>query len=186
MSEAAGPSPLALALHDVDIAFRQLEFSIKLLSHIELGKLNPDEFDTDHVTLLNGGGLQFPKGPFSTQRSLEQAAAIGVLTAFAATVISLDFAFETAGIAPSIEPNDDTIKLRTLIYMLRNCFAHQIAAPTWMVRQHYQKNLSVRVGNETIALDLAALNGQPFNPAQIGGYLAWYRIRDASLATLGA
>jgi len=40
------------AIEDVDIGFRQLEFAIKLLSFCELGKINPCEFDSDHVVQL--------------------------------------------------------------------------------------------------------------------------------------
>ena len=185
MSGIAEPTPLALALQDVEMAFRQFEFAIRLLSYVELGNIDPDEFDTDHVTHLDDGILHFPKGAFSTNESLERAAAIGVLTAFAATVISLDTAFEIAGIAPLAESNDNTVKLRTLVYMLRNCFAHQIAAPTWIVRPHYQRVLALTIGQQNLVLDLGALNGQPFDPAQIGSYVMWYHIRDASRAVLG-
>ena len=42
------------ALDDVDIAFRQLEFAIKLLSFCELGNIKPSDFDTDHIVFLGG------------------------------------------------------------------------------------------------------------------------------------
>ena len=40
------------ALQDVEIAFWQLEFSIKLLMFCELKKLDPSEFDTNHLVKL--------------------------------------------------------------------------------------------------------------------------------------
>ena len=72
------------ALEDIDITFRQLEFAIKLLSFCEMGNINPKDFDTDHVILLDGGNLRFPPGQFSDQESLNRAASISVLLAFGA------------------------------------------------------------------------------------------------------
>jgi hypothetical protein len=60
------------ALEDIEIAFRQLEFAIKLLSFCELSSINPADFDTDHVVLLEGGNLHFPTGQFSDQDSLNR------------------------------------------------------------------------------------------------------------------
>jgi hypothetical protein len=74
------------ALIDVDIAFRQLEFSIKLLSYCELGLINPSDFDTDHIVDLGPERLRFPSGKFSDQASLEQAAGTSL---FAGAVIEL-------------------------------------------------------------------------------------------------
>ena len=77
------------ALEDIEIAFRQLEFAIKLLSFCEFGNINPADFDTDHVVLLEGGNLHFPTGQFSDQDSLTRAASISVLLAFSASVLVL-------------------------------------------------------------------------------------------------
>jgi hypothetical protein len=61
-----------------------LEFAIKLFSFCELGNINPKDFDTDHVVLLEGGNnLHFPPGQFSDQDSLNRAANISVLLALA-------------------------------------------------------------------------------------------------------
>ncbi len=51
---------LAEALDDVEIAIRQFEFTIKLLSYCELGHIKPEELDTDHVIALKRRKLGFP------------------------------------------------------------------------------------------------------------------------------
>jgi len=51
------------ALDDVEIAFRQLEFAIKLLSFRELGNIKPSDFDTDHIVFL---GNEISLGESST------------------------------------------------------------------------------------------------------------------------
>ncbi|GAB6269292.1 MAG: hypothetical protein STSR0002_20340 [Smithella sp.] len=48
---------LSEALEDVEIAFRQLEFAIKLRSYCELGNIRPQEFDTDHTVILENGNV---------------------------------------------------------------------------------------------------------------------------------
>jgi len=168
------------ALEDIDIAFRQLEFAIKLLSFCELDHINPKDFDTDHVVLLDGGNLHFPPGQFSDQDSLNRAASISVLLAFSASVLLLDKGFEAIGIAPNPEASDNVGKLRVLIYMVRCAQAHGIADPHWEVRGKFARTITVDVAGTQISLDLAALHGQRFHIDQLGGYENWYRVRAAA------
>jgi hypothetical protein len=168
------------ALEDIDIAFRQLEFAIKLLSFCELGNINPKDFDTDHVVLLEGGNLHFPPGQFSDQESLNRAASISVLLAFSASVLVLDKGFEAIGIAPNPEATDNVGNLRALIYMVRCAQAHGIADPHWEVRGKFARTMTVDLAGAQISLDQAALHGQRFHIDQLGGYENWYRIRAAA------
>ena len=172
------------ALADVDIAFRQLEFAIKLLSYCELGNMKPSDFDTDHVVLLQRETLNFPRGKFNDADSINKAAATSVLIAFSASVLVLDDAFEAAGMKadPGAMGNDG--QLRALIYMARCAQAHGIADPRWEVRGKYCRTLSVNLGGTSISLDLRALHGENFVVDQLGGYANWYRIRDAAVQLL--
>lgn len=168
------------ALEDIEITFRQLEFAVKLLSFCELGNMDPKAFDTDHVVLLEGGNLHFPPGQFSDKDSLERAANISVLLALSASVLVLDKAFEVVGIAPNPEAGDNVGRLRILIYMLRCAQAHGIADPHWEARGRYARTLTLDLDGTTISLDLKSLNGQRFHIDQLGGYVNWYRIRNAA------
>ncbi len=165
------------ALEDIEIAFRQLEFAIKLLSFCELGNINPEDFDTDHVVLLEGGNLHFPTGQFTDQDSLNRAASISVLLAFSASVLVLDKGFEVIGVPRDPEANDDLGTLRTLIYMVRCAQAHSIADPRWEARGKFARSITVDLGEAQISLDLQAMHGQRFHIDQLGGYENWYRIR---------
>ncbi len=172
------------ALADVDIAFRQLEFSIKLLSFCELGHINPSDFDTDHLVMLAGGSLRFPTGKFKDQNSIINAASINVLLAFSASVLVLDKAFETARMKPDPEAVGNDEQLRTLVHMMRCAQAHGISEPRWEVRKKYLRTLTVNVRGASISLDLPTLHGQVFMIDQIGGYANWYRIRDVACALI--
>ncbi len=122
------------ALDDVDTAFRQLEFAIKLLSFCELGNIKPSDFDTDHIVLLEGEKLFFPRGKFNDFDSITNAATTGVLIAFSASVLVLDDTFSAVGMKSTPEAMGNDGQLRTLIYMARCAYAHGIAAPRWEVR----------------------------------------------------
>ena len=172
------------ALVDVDIAFRQLEFTIKLLSFCELGHINPSDFDTDHLVMLEGGSLKFPTGKFNDQNSIIRAASINILLAFSASVLVLDKAFETAGMKSDPEAVGNNEQLRTLVHMMRCAQAHGIAEPRWEVRGKYLRTLTVNVEGASISLDLPTLHSQVFMVDQIGGYANWYRICDVACALI--
>ena len=82
------------AVEDVEIGFQQLEFAIKLLSYIELGKINPVDLDTAHLVQLGTANLHLPSVNFQTTDALVRAAQINLIIAFSATTLVLDQAFD--------------------------------------------------------------------------------------------
>jgi hypothetical protein len=168
------------AIEDVEIGFRQLEFAIKLLSYCELDKINPAEFDSDHLVQLPGGNLHFPSVNFQSKDALVRGAAINVIIAFSATTLVLDQAFDAIGMRPDFHATDDNGKLRLLAYMVRCAYAHGFAYPQWNVTNKKAGVLTINVEGQTITLDLPRLHGQVFDIDQIGGYENWYRIRNAA------
>jgi len=188
-SKATAPTDteaLKYALEDVETAFTQLEFAIKLLSYSELGHIKPEDFDTDHLVQLELGNLHFPTGKFNSQDAIIRAASIAVLQAFSATALVLDKAFEAKGMRPNPEATDAGELLRTLIYMVRCAQAHGLADPRWEVRGKYRRVLKFDIEGEQLSLDLAALDGQPFIIEQIGGYETWCRLYAAATRLLRA
>lgn len=172
------------ALIDLDLAFRQLEFTIKLLSYIELGHIEPSDFDTDHIVVLGNDRLHFPTGKFSDSVSLERAAGTSILIAMSASALVLDDAFTAFGIRANPDAADNDGQLRALVYMVRCAYAHGIAAPLWEVRNKYLRAFTINLGGVSLSIDLRPLHGQSFDVSQIGGYANWYRIRDAALRVL--
>jgi hypothetical protein len=167
---------LTETLQELDIAFRQLEFAVRLLSYCELGHIKPSDFDTDHLTQLPNGSLHFPSGSFSDKDSICRAANINFITAFGTSVLVLDQAFQAFGVRPDAEATDNIGRLRTLVYMVRCAHAHRIADPRWEVRGKYRRTLIVALPGETISLDLEALDGAGFDIDSIGGYVGWYEM----------
>ncbi len=56
------------ALQDVEYAFRQLEFAIKLMCYCELGHVDVEKFDTDVTILLERENVGFSSGGFANQK----------------------------------------------------------------------------------------------------------------------
>jgi len=165
-------------LNELNIAFAQLEFAVRLLSYCELGHVNPSDFDTDHLTQLPNGNLHFPSGNYADNDAICRAASINVIMTFGTSALALDQTFENFGILPDPNASDNIIRLRTLVYMVRCAFAHRIADPRWEARGKYQRNLSVDIPSGTISLDLASLNGAAFDIESIGGYIGWYEMHQ--------
>ena len=172
------------ALTDVDIAFLQVEFSLKLLSYCELKKINPADFDTDHIVLLKQRNLVFPLGHFGKLEDIIRAASVTVSSALGTSVLTLDKAWETAGIRPNPKSADGRVKLRTLVYMVRCAYAHGMADPKWVVRGDFRQVLEVNLPGAPLMLDLRELDGQDFNFDVLGGHARWFDIRDASIGMI--
>jgi hypothetical protein len=176
MKEAS--AMLTETLHEVNIAFQQLEFAVRLLSYCELSLIRPSDFDTDHLTQLPNGNLHFPSGHFSDERSICHAASVNVIMSFGTSVLVLDQAFQAFGIRPDPDASDNITRLRTLVYMVRCAYAHRVADPRWEVHGKYRRTLSVELFSQVISLDLAALNGSCFSIDSIGGYVGWYEMHQ--------
>jgi hypothetical protein len=137
------------ALQDVDIAFRQIEFASKLLAYCESEKINAAAFDTDHFV---------------------RAAMVTVSLAFGASALALDLAYEVAGVQKDVSSDDNDVRIRTLVFMVRCAYAHGIADPKWEVQGKYRRAISVYLGSEEIDIDLTALDGQSFSFDDLGGH----------------
>ena len=172
------------ALQDVDIAFLQLEFSIRLLTFCELEKINPAEFDTDLTVLLDGGNLPYPSGHFSDAANIIRAAGVSVSLAAGASALVLHKAWEVAGIAPDPTSEDRLVQLRTMVYMVRCAYAHGIAEPRWEVRGDFRRSFELRMTDGPVAFDLHEFHGRSFDFDDLGGYRTWFAIRDVTLETL--
>ena len=177
---------LEQALIDIEIAFLQVEFSIKLLSYCELEKIDSAEFDADEIVLLEHENLIFPPGKFGRLEDITRAAGIAILSAFGASALTLDKGWEVAGIRPNPQSADEKVKLRTLVHMVRCAHAHGIADPKWEVRRDYRQVLELELPSGPLMLDLRELDGHGFSFDAIGGHARWFEIRDASIAAISA
>jgi hypothetical protein len=171
---------IALAVDDVEQAFRQLEFAIKLMCYCEQDHLDRAVFDTDVTLLLENENVGFPTGSFANLESVVAASQVQVGVSFGVSAIVLDAGYEAAGVQKNLQSRSPSDDLRTFVYMVRCAFAHNIAAPCWQVRgKDFERTFSLPVEGSIATVDLSALNGQPFEYSHIGGFAQWFKVKKA-------
>ena len=171
---------IPLALADVEQAFRNLEFAIRLMCYAERDHIDREKFDTDVTLVLEKENVGFSSDTFSSLDAIILAARANVGVAFGVSAIVLDAAFETAQITRKPESNLQGDLLRTLVFMVRSAFAHNPAMPCWEARGSYVRTLALQIEDGLINIDFSQLNGRPFEYEHIGGLANWYRIRRAA------
>jgi hypothetical protein len=168
------------SLINVEIAFKQLEFSIKLMCYCENGHLSKNEFDTDVLILLEQENRSFLANNFSDYNEIVVSSQINVGITFGATAIVLDSLFEEAGIKRDPNATDSVSELRTFIYMVRCAFAHNIASPEWNARGNFNKVYNLDLMGERKSIDIRPYNGVPFEYGHIGGFSNWFKVKEES------
>ena len=165
-------------LENIEQAFLQLAFSIKLLTFFELEKIDKDEFDTDLTILGEHGNIGYSHGTFNTYDDLIHAAHNNFNLTLGFTAITLETSLQAASI--SNNPNDQSPNgmLRTLVYMIRCAYAHDLIHPKWNVKRPYCQQLKIELQDETVELDLSEKDGQPFDVKDIGGHEIYFQIKE--------
>ena len=165
-------------IENINQAFLQLEYSIKLLTYSETNQINKDEFDTHVIWPSKIINLNFFHNSFKTYDDLILAAENSYSITLGFTSIVLDEALQSIGI--KCDPSDLTPNgmLRTLVYMIRCAYAHNMMYPKWEVQGGYARPLSIILQHETLELDLSQKNGHLFLIDDIGGVSNYLEIKD--------
>lgn len=161
----------------VDQAFLQLEFAIKLLVHIELGKINACDFDTDVLIKLKQVNLPFTSGTFVSGDEIILAAQNNYMLTLGFTTIVLDRALEDAGFERDDSSPAPYRDLRDLVYMIRCAFAHDMMRPRWEARGRFARQFCVHLPSGPLLVDTLALHGQRFDDSQLGGIEGYLQIK---------
>jgi len=86
----------------------------------------------------------------------------------------MEAALQDAGIRNDPNDRSDRGQVRSLVYMIRSAFAHDLQVPTWDVRGPYAQQIRVRFGRHDLPVDLSALDGQPLVLENFGGPLVFW------------
>jgi len=172
---------IKFALEDVEHAFKQLEFAIKLNCYCEQGHLDKVRFDSEITLLFDNENIVFPNESFQSDQEIIIASQINVGICFGASAIALDALFDEAGIKPKPSSRDPKDELRTLIYMVRCAFAHNIAKPFWEVKKSYARNIKLDLDGRELSMDMATLHGKDFDYSHIGDFPNWYKIKNMAV-----
>ncbi len=167
------------AIQDVEYAFTQLEFAIRLMCYCELDHLDREKFDNDITIRLKKENAGFLGGNFVNLESTVTASQMLVGTSFGVSAIVLDAAYEAADIKRDLKFRTQESDLRLLVYMVRCAFAHNMAAPKWDARgPDFMREFNLPIDGSLI-IDLTSVNEVSFEYEHIGGFTNWYKIKSA-------
>lgn len=148
------------------------------MCYCESGHIDKLKFDSDITILFNANNSVFPDNLFNSYKDIVKCSQINVGVCFGASAIALDAAFETAGFSCKKRPLDD---IRTIVYMVRCAFAHNIADPKWEVKGDFWRQVKLTVEGQTLSIDFRKLNGRPFTYEAVGELPNWYRIKKIAI-----
>lgn len=114
----------------IDPALLALEFALKVMNYVVLGKINKEDLDCNTLIRLPGGNLSFGKSIFHTYDDLVHASENLYSQALAASAVAMEVALQGAGIPNNLNDRSDRGQVRSLVYMIRSAFAHDLQVPT--------------------------------------------------------
>ena len=170
----------------INQAFLQLEFSIKLMNYIELGHIDKEQLDSDTTVLLERRNLSFPDNSFSSYDDIIIAAQNNYIITLGNSAIALETSLQEGGIHNDPKDTSPRGQLRTLVYMIRCAFAHDMMTPSWNIKPQYRRVLEIDLPTGKIDIDLQNLNGKPFDDKHIGGIETYYELKDSVVEFLKA
>lgn len=174
-------------VEQVQQAFLHLCWAIKLSSYLR--DCPPDNkvyFDKPLPCADPSGTFDLPGNQFDTINDILLGAENSILISVGAFFIALDTALEQAGFKHRKPPQNSFGELRTLIYLCRCAYAHNVLAPQWDVRQEYRRKLAIKLPGITLDIDLTQLAGVQFDIKQIGGYSELFKIKDYIIKELAS
>ena len=147
-------------------AFEQLEFAWKLYNYALEGRIDLAELDKP-ITFKEGKSIYVLSDQlFSTPDDLILAMKNNLTIAFGAAAITLNKAREENDIPlpdPIVTEQEQCI---SLIYQIRNAFAHDIAEPRWNINNsRYARKYKF----DNLEFDLTDVGNKTFEYSDIGG-----------------
>jgi hypothetical protein len=150
----------------LDTAFGQLHFAIKLMQAAEDGQLDLEAIDRP-LTIQDAQGLVvLPDKVLDNEDELVHACQNLVTIAYGAAAITLDRCREEAGVSLPGQIETEMDQWVSLVYQIRNAFAHDIAEPRWHItKERYRR--TYRIGR--VEADLSEVSGKHFEYSHVGG-----------------
>lgn len=159
-------------------AFQQLEFAWKLYNYVLESKIDITELDKP-ITFKEGASVFVLSDKlFDSYDDLVIATQNNLTIAFGAAAITLNRAREEQGIPLPNPVNSEHDQCVSLIYQIRNAFAHDISEPRWSITDpRYARIYQF----DNLRIDLTNVGDKPFEYSDIGGPEFLRIIKDYAL-----
>lgn len=150
----------------IDSAFKQLSFAWKLYDYALEGKINLDELDKP-ITFQEGHMvLVLPDKIFNDPNEMIVALENNLSVAFGSAAITLNRCREEAGLNLANPIVTEQDQFSSVVYQIRNAFAHDISEPRWNITQERYARVYAFGG---ISIDLSHVGNKHFEYIDIGG-----------------
>lgn len=160
--------PITAPQSKIENAFAMYSLSVRFAESCESGIIPPD-FGRRTVRIDTGGpGLMIAPQEFSKEKLVDQSFNL-MLGALGWTAIVVDEALDQKFGSKDPSDTSELGSARTIIYQIRNAFAHEPLSPTWRIKDKYRRVYTVHVGSACVSFDGATLDGKNLKPADFGG-----------------
>jgi hypothetical protein len=150
----------------VDSAFKQLSFAWKLYNYALDGKINLEELDQPITFQESHMVLALPDKVFNNQGEMIVALENSLSVAFGAAAITLNRCREEAGLDLANPITTEQDQFASVVYQIRNAFAHDISEPRWNITQRRYARIYEFGGT---SIDLRNVGNKNFEYSDIGG-----------------
>jgi len=110
-----------------------------------------------------------------------RTAEIAIGASFGVSAIVLDDLCEATGKQRTPKSDAEFFLIWSVVYAVRNTFAHGMANPLWRVYPKYQRKITLHLAAQTTTINLAELNGRQFDYSHIGGFANWFDLKNRAL-----
>jgi hypothetical protein len=165
----------------LETAFLQLSFSLKLWHFLHEHPFNKDDFDIDLTTGVAEDWAILSSNEFKSYDDIILAAENNISITWGIAALTLWEAIRECNHleAKDLRPlSSRKHSIASLVYMIRCCFAHGSARPTWCIKPKFR--LQYKVGNKSIDLSNVE-NGKPFDWQDVGGRETLWHIKGEAL-----
>lgn len=149
----------------INEAFAQLDFALRLYHHVDVGKIDPEEFNAPLTYKDPGMVFVCSEAYFDTMENLRVAVWNNVGISFGAAAITLNRVREEKEHKLPNPIATEADQLISLVYQIRNAFAHDISEPTWKINERYRREYVIG----EIKAELSDLDGCRFEFSHVGG-----------------
>lgn len=158
----------------IESAFGQLAFAVKLMDAAEDGRLDVETIDRP-LTIADGPAIWvLPDRVLDSPDDLILACQNNVTIAYGAAAITLNRCREEAGATLPVDIISECDQWISLVYQIRNAFAHDIAEPRWQISKvRYAREYQVG----PVSADLRTVHGAHFEYSHVGGPEGLYRLK---------
>ena len=169
---------LMTPIEKIDQAFLQLAYAIKLVNYVENEKFKKQDFDIDLTIKLPEYNLMYSADTFNSNDDIILATHNNYQITLGFTAITLDTCFESIGIKSNPKDITPNGQIRSLVYMIRCAFAHDMMHPRWCVKSNYKRKFEISIAEEIIVIDMTNLDGHLFNEKDVKGIETYFKIKD--------